>query len=1073
MISKSSQEDILLASDPSRLGNSAINGIQSAVRQNNAVGAIAGYYDENLTVLAVSGYLLSNLGFEMEENCFLTDRPLKSLFYGEANSFLEPERFRQIHGFGEGRMLTKDRVPVNVRMFKEEATDSWGTPIWVLSVRVDWERQNLMLVNSAIGSGLWYFDCDQTGRISSVSWSHDFRNMLGYHDTLDFPNVLSSWTNLLHSADREGTLRQLNAAIEDKTDSVKFDSDFRMKCTDGRYQWFRAKAAIIRRLDGTARRVAGTFVNVDREKRATLLETRANAFHNAFTKANICEYYLDLKENSFESTKVEGSLLALFESSSTWDELIHAYVANYVVESDRAAVAAFYHRDYIAAALKEHNAEISLECHIMLNGEDHWVRNVVMPGDQSAENRYAIVFLRDITQTKRQEDNLRLLSQDKADMEQLIWGMVRLVDRFAVYNLAEDYFDFYNFLTADSTPARWRYAEFIQYTIENFKTLPPMEPVDALFSAEKLRRNIRSNEDVYKFEYCTKDEKIYKSTSIIPLAWRGNELEKVLMISQDVTKEKKDEILSREALREAYLAAERANRAKTQFLSNMSHDIRTPMNAIVGMTAIAGANIDDQDRVVACLGKITQSSRHLLGLINEVLDMSRIESGKVDLAEEEFNLSDLIDNMVAIAKPGIEEHHHNFDIRILNLEHEDVCGDSLRIQQIFTNLMSNAIKYTPDGGNIVFTISEKPDSRSSLGCYQITVEDNGIGMTPEFQKILFSPFTRADDHRTTNIQGTGLGMAITRNIVNMMNGTIAVKSAPGEGSTFTVTIYLKLQDKKTDKLTELLNLPVLVVDDDQECCECTVGILDEIGMNGEWVTSGQEAVRQVSQRHERNDDYFAVVMDWKMPGMDGIETTRQIRKTVGRDVTIIILTAYDYFEVEEEARKAGVDMFIAKPLFRSRLMTKFREILGSPAVKSARGYLDSLFNADFSGRRLLLVEDNDLNREIAYEVLRMTGAAVNCAVNGRQAVEMLAASPVGFYDLILMDIQMPVMNGYEATAAIRSMERSDCNLPIVAMTANAFVEDVQMAKNTGMNGHIAKPLDMDKLCEILSRYLHK
>lgn len=1067
------REDTLYTINSARIGANARSGIQESVELNGAVGSLVGYYDDDLTVLAISGYLLFNLGYSREEYDRIVGQPLGRIFYGKNNTFLEWERFRSIRGFGEGKMLTKDLVPLNVRMYKEDSVDEQGRPIWILSVRADWERQNLMLVNSAIGSGLWYFDCDEAGNISQVNWSHDFRSLLGYHDILDFPDELESWAGLLHPDDRDDTLERLYSAIADRTDQQKFESDFRMKTAEGGYQWFRAKAAVTRRLDGTARRIAGIFVNINQEKQAAMREKRAEAFHNAYTKANICEYYLDLKENSFESMKVEGSLLEIFEQSDTWDELIQAFLKHFVCDADKAAVAAFYDRDYIAAALKERNAEVSLECHIMLNGEDHWVRNVVMPGAQDGENRYAIVFLRDITQAKKQEENLRMLIQDKAAIEQLVQGLVRLVDRFSVYNLVEDYFDFFNIQTANPIPDRWRYADFIHFVEENYKTLPPMEPVGVLFGAENLRRNIKSGDDIYKFEYCSKDERIYKSTSIVPLAWRGDELEKVLMISQDVSKEKMDEIASREALKEAYLAAERANRAKTEFLSNMSHDIRTPMNAIVGMTAIAGANIDNQERVVECLGKITQSSRHLLGLINEVLDMARIESGKVDLAEEEFNLSDLIENMVTMAKPGIEEHHHEFDIRVLHLEHEDVCGDSLRIQQIFTNLMSNAIKYTPDGGKITFTITEKPDPRSNLGCYQFTVEDNGIGMTPEFQKILFAPFTRADDHRTTNVQGTGLGMAITQNIVNMMNGNIAVDSELGRGTTFTVTVYLKIQDKKADQLQELMNLPVLVVDDDRECCESTVSILDEIGMNGEWVTSGSEAVRLITERHASNDDYFAVIVDWKMPGMDGIETTRRIRQSVGRDITIIILTAYDYSEVEEEARKAGVDMFIAKPLFRSRLTTKFKELLGGAAVKPATGYLEGLSHADFSGRRVLLAEDNDLNREIATEILKMTGAAVNCAVNGKQAVEMMTASPVGFYDLILMDIQMPVMNGYEATAAIRSLEREDRGLPIIAMTANAFVEDVQMAKNTGMSEHIAKPLDMDRLCAILNRYLKK
>ncbi len=495
------------------------------------------------------------------------------------------------------------------------------------------------------------------------------------------------------------------------------------------------------------------------------------------------------------------------------------------------------------------------------------------------------------------------------------------------------------------------------------------------------------------------------------------------------------------------------------------------MNAIVGLTAIAGANVESPDRVIECLGKITESSRHLLGLINEVLDMARIESGKMTLAQEDFNLSELVDNLITLTKPVLDEHKHNFDIHINHIEHEAVCGDSLRIQQVFVNLMSNAIKYTPDGGNITFSIEEKTNGFSELGCYEFTIEDNGIGMSPEFQEIMFDPFSRADDHRTTRVQGTGLGMAISRNIVNLMNGTIKVDSTLHKGTKITVTIYLELQEKEKEQNRDLMNLPVLVVDDDKTCCESTIDTLKEIGITGEWVLSGREAVERCYARHELKNDYFAVILDWKMPEMDGIETARQIRRRIGKEITIIVLTSYEFSEIEEEAKAAGVDAFIAKPLFRSRLTATLRKFTSCRKENTARNDLEKLSEADYTGKRILLVEDNELNREIGVEILKMTGAEVETAENGKIAVEKVEASPNGSYDLIFMDIKMPVMNGYEATAAIRSLPGEKGKLPIVAMTANAFAEDVQLAKNTGMNGHIAKPLDMNKLNDVLGNWL--
>ena len=495
------------------------------------------------------------------------------------------------------------------------------------------------------------------------------------------------------------------------------------------------------------------------------------------------------------------------------------------------------------------------------------------------------------------------------------------------------------------------------------------------------------------------------------------------------------------------------------------------MNAIIGLTAIAGANIESQDRVVECLGKITKSSRHLLGLINEVLDMARIESGRMSLAEEDFSLSELVDNLLTITKPAIDEHKHQLEVHIEHIEHEAVCGDSLRIQQIFVNLMSNAVKYTPDGGNITLTIKEKPNGFSELGCYEFSIEDNGIGMTPEFQKIMFEPFSRADDHRTTKVQGTGLGMAIARNIVNLMNGDIQVESAPNKGTKITVTVYLKLQENEKEQEKELLDLPVLVVDDDKTCCESTVATLQEIGIAGEWVLTGKEAVERCAARHKTGRDYFAVILDWKMPEMDGIATARRIRECVGEDVTIIILTSFDFSEIEEEARAVGVNAFMAKPLFRSRLTATLRQFTSGKKEKNARNYLEDFAKENYAGKRILLVEDNELNREIATEIIGMTGVTIDIAENGKIAVEKVMEAPEKWYDLIFMDIQMPIMNGYEATAAIRSLAGSRGKVPIIAMTANAFAEDVQLAKNTGMNEHIAKPLDLNKLNDVLKQWL--
>ena len=865
-------------------------------------------------------------------------------------------------------------------------------------------------------------------------------------------------------------MQLLLETIADKTNTTKYNVEYRLKIQDGQYHWFRASAEVIRRLDGSANRIAGIISNIDAEKRSRMQAQRAAAFHRAFTSANLCEYYVNLEKNTFDAFKVEPSLMTAFEQNHTWDGLVRFFVDNYVVEEDKKSVTNFYNRAYITEKLKGLETELRQDCRIVLDGEERWVSNVVMRGEIE-DSEYAMIFLRDITESKAETARRMQMASDNASMDLLIKSMVRLLDRFVVCDLENDRYRFYN-LQGDMIYApTGAYHDFVKQVVAKYKTLEPLDALAALFSPENIRKNLQDENDIYKFEYCSMDENTYKIASIIPLEWDGTKLVKALLASMDVSQEKKAEIESHKALKDAYRAAENASRAKTEFLSNMSHDIRTPMNAIVGLTAIAGANIESQDRVVECLGKITKSSRHLLGLINEVLDMARIESGRISLAEEDFSLPELVDNLLTLTKPAIDEHHHQLEVHIEHIEHEAVCGDSLRIQQVFVNLMSNAVKYTPDGGNITLTIKEKPNGFSKLGCYEFSIEDNGIGMTPEFQKIMFEPFSRADDHRTTKVQGTGLGMAIARNIVNLMNGDIQVESAPNKGTKITVTVYLKLQENEKEQEKELLDLPVLVVDDDKTCCESTVATLQEIGIAGEWVLTGKEAVERCAARHKTGRDYFAVILDWKMPEIDGIATARKIRERVGEDVTIIILTSFDFSEIEEEARAAGVNAFMAKPLFRSRLTATLRQFTSGKKEKNARNYLEDFAKENYAGKRILLVEDNELNREIATEIIGMTGVTIDSAENGKIAVEKVMEAPEKWYDLIFMDIQMPIMNGYEATAAIRALAGSRGKVPIIAMTANAFAEDVQLAKNTGMNEHIAKPLDLNKLNDVLKQWL--
>lgn len=538
-----------------------------------------------------------------------------------------------------------------------------------------------------------------------------------------------------------------------------------------------------------------------------------------------------------------------------------------------------------------------------------------------------------------------------------------------------------------------------------------------------------------------------------------------------------DDIIHREEEQKEMLAlaaerAETANLAKSDFLSRMSHDIRTPMNAILGMTAVAGMHIDERERVLDALGKITISSKHLLGLINEVLDMSRIESGKVSLTESAFNLSDTIESLLTVFHSQMDAKGLEFSASIAKLEHEDVIGDEQRLQQIFMNIMGNAIKFTPSGGKISIHIEEAPSHITGSGLYKFTFEDTGIGMEKDYIEKIFEPFSRAADSRTGKIEGTGLGMTIAVNIARMMNGDIQVESTLGKGSKFTVMVYLQLDDVTQADIDAFATLPVLVVDDEQTACESACEILKSLNMDAEYVLDGDTAVRRVAEAKAAAQDFSVVILDWKMPGKDGVDTAKELRDTIGDDIPIIILSAYDWAEIEAEAMEAGVDAFIEKPLFKSRLTKVLKDVLGLGNDEKATTALDTFRQQDFSGNRVLLVEDNELNIEVATELLDVVGIQVESAANGRLAVNRILETEPGYFDLIFMDIQMPVMNGYEATGIIRASGREDlAKIPIIAMTADAFADDIRKSENAGMNGHISKPVDIKKLEDALHAWI--
>ena len=551
----------------------------------------------------------------------------------------------------------------------------------------------------------------------------------------------------------------------------------------------------------------------------------------------------------------------------------------------------------------------------------------------------------------------------------------------------------------------------------------------------------------------------------------GSEVEgrtKYILVMSDRTADKQ----INQALSDAVAAAETANRAKSTFLSNMSHDIRTPMNAIIGFTTLALSNIDDKERVKDYLAKTLASSNHLLSLINDVLDMSRIESGKIHLEEVEVNLSDVLHDLKTIVSGQIYAKQLELYMDATDVTDEDVYCDKTRLNQILLNLLSNAIKFTPAGGTVSVRVRQLAGKVHGCGQYEFRIKDNGIGMSEEFAQKIFEPFEWERTSTVSRIQGTGLGMAITKNIVDMMGGTIEVQTAQGKGSEFIICLPLRTQDehRPVEKITELEGLKALVVDDDFNTCDSVTKMLVKVGMRAEWTLSGKEAVLRARQSIEMSDAYHAYIIDWRLPDMNGIEVTRQIR-SLHDDTPIIILTAYDWSDIEVEAKAAGVTAFCSKPMFMSDLRETLMNAIGQTQTDAAQELLPKK-STNFKGRHILLVEDNELNREIAQEILCEYGFRVDTAENGAVAVEKVSTAAPGSYDLVLMDVQMPVMDGYTATRQIRALEDPAlAGIPILAMTANAFDEDRRNAMESGMNGFLSKPIVIGDLVQELHKIL--
>ncbi len=723
-------------------------------------------------------------------------------------------------------------------------------------------------------------------------------------------------------------------------------------------------------------------------------------------------------------------------------------------------------------SLKEEGDSVSVEYRVRRkDGEIRYVMGNVKLMREKEELRYQR-FLLDCTARKLQEEENE---RRQAALVQALSIDYRVVCFFDLENgvgqplrVEEDSRQF-----MEVFEKKLSFQESMEFYIQEYVCEEDRDMVRQAVSEDKIEQGLLEGKQ-YHVNFRTKGSGVpeYNQMKIVR-AGLAEERRSIVLGIRSVDKEIRSEMEQRGHLKDALMQANRASKAKSVFLSNMSHDIRTPMNAIVGFTSLAMKHIDNRDRMEEYLKKIMTSGNHLLSLINDVLDMSRIESGKIRLEEKACSLPEILHGICNIVQADVHAKQLELHVDTMDIRNEDIFCDKLRLNQVLLNLLGNAVKYTGAGGAINMRITEKAGAPEGYATYEFSIKDNGVGMSAEFVEHIFEPFEREMNSTVSGIQGTGLGMAITKNIVDMMNGTIEVESELGEGSTFTVSFTFQIREKEKEEqdIPELKNCRALVVDDDFNTCDSVSYMLGQIGLRAEWTLSGKEAVLRTKQASMRKDGYLVYIIDWLLPDMNGIEVTRRVRQMMGDDVPVIVLTAYDWSDIEEEAKEAGVTAFCSKPLFMSELRDCLRTVIGleeADEVEQASG------TVQFKAGRILLAEDNELNQEIAVEILDSAGFKTEVAENGKIAVEMLEKSSPGYYQLVLMDVQMPVMNGYEAVREIRQLENQKlASVPVIAMTANAFEEDKQEALRNGMDGHIAKPINIEILFNTLNKVLSR
>ncbi len=869
----------------------------------------------------------------------------------------------------------------------------------------------------------------------------------------------NKFLNMLHPEDRQ-LINTYVGHIQETCGTNKIsDAIYRMRGKNG-YIWVSDATSLVKTegssfFQGTLTDITG-FV-AEKELHTEVIRSLSTIYTTIFRVELDTHYYEILT-----SVELMGEVAG---TSGSFDAVKQEVLTAFIAPDMRGDMDKFLDLNTLVARLRDINT-VAAE---YKDPEGRWfqARFIVKNRDDSGAAKAVLYVARDITHEKWQEliqqERLSALSQDYT----AVFACDLCRDTMEPMRVKD-----YSHFSRESAHTAC-FSEWVRYSCENIIVKESIPDYSEVFERHYLMKYLTEHHMLLSKHRVRPNGagQQYFEVRVVPYYHDENSFQVVWAfrsIDDIIQKEKKQQ----EQLTLLLAAAEQSNKAKTTFLNSMSHDIRTPMNAIIGFTALAQTHIDNAEQVQDYLTKISTSGTHLLSLINDILDMSRIESGSVKLEEAPVHIPDVLHDLRTMIQGLINAKNQNLYIDTQDVQHEDIIADKLRLNQVLINIVGNAVKFTPVGGDIMVRLSEKPCALKQYTTYEFSIKDTGIGMSEEFVEHIFDAFSREYSATVSGIQGTGLGMAITKNIVDMMGGRIEVHSKQGRGSVFTVTIDVRLASEPViyTPIPELLGARVLVVDDDIDTCRSVCKMLRSIEMRPDWTASGREAILRAQDAAELKDEYRVYIVDYLMPDMNGIEAVRRIRRTVGAEVPIIILTAYDWSAFEQEAREAGVTAFVAKPIFMSEL----RAVLTNPTAASETAAAPKAGKYDYSGRRVLVVEDNELNREIATAILEETGMEIDCAVDGIEAVEIINRVPADRYDLILMDIQMPRMDGYTATREIRTLrDNKKANIPIVAMTANAFEEDKKKAIETGMNAHLIKPISIDSIAAVLDTIFEK